>query len=148
MLKKIIFCVFLLSYNSSAYAMKEGPIGREQYRYLVILQKAYQGDPKSINGLHNALRKLKERSHPDDYKNKLSQFCNQALSPEISSETFAGHIKNFIEHEKRRICASPLTDFDNSFHRSLLASLTEQQRGQIRQFKEEVERWPGGDSEF
>lgn len=72
MLKKIIFCAFILSCLSSAYAMEENP-GDASSQYLTILKKAYQGDPKSINGLHNALRKLKERSHPDDYKKELNQ---------------------------------------------------------------------------
>jgi hypothetical protein len=127
--------IFLLSYMSSARAMEED-LTDVPSPYLTILQKAYQGDPKSIDGLHNALRKLKERLHPDDYKKELNQLHNEALSQEISSETFAKHIKNFVEHEKHKICASPLTDFDDNFHQTLWTSLTAEERQKIQRMRE------------
>ena len=132
MLKKVIFCVFILSCLSSVRAMEEGLMDTPS-QYLTILQKAYQGDPKSIDGLHNALRKLKESSHPDDYKEKLRELSQQALNPDVLPEEFAGYIRMFIEHEKHRICPSPLIAYDDNFHQTLWTSLTAEERQKIQE---------------
>lgn len=87
------------STSPKTYSYQE-EIMSERQQYLAILQKAYQGDQKSIDGLHNALRNLKERSHSDCYKKKLSQLYDQVLNPDISSETCAKRIIEFIQFEK------------------------------------------------
>lgn len=82
-------------------------------QYLVILQKAYQGDPDSIKDLHYALTKLKERSHNSEYKQKLRQFYNQALNSQVPSKKFAECIKSFIINEIHWLCPSPLINLSS-----------------------------------
>ncbi|MBX9786458.1 MAG: hypothetical protein K2Y08_03870 [Alphaproteobacteria bacterium] len=134
-LLKTFAAIFMFFCISSARAMEEEAMDTPS-QYFVILQKAYQGDPKSIDGLHDALRRLKERSHPGDYEKELNQLYSQALNQEVSSKIFAELIKKFIINEKYRLCPSPLTDFDDNFHRTLWTSLTAEERQKIQKMRE------------
>lgn len=135
MLKKIVFCSFILSCLSSAYAMEE-ELSREQFQYFVILQKAHKEDSESIDGLYNALRKLKKISRPDDYEEELNQLYNEALSQGISSEIFSERVKQFIDHAQRRLCPSPVIHFDDNFRRTLWASFTPEEKEKIQRMRE------------
>ncbi|MBX9621980.1 MAG: hypothetical protein K2X28_08190 [Alphaproteobacteria bacterium] len=115
MLKKIIFCAFLLSYTSSVHGMEENPMDAGS-QYLTIIQKAHEGVPNSINGLHAALRELKRSFPPYSYSKKLSELYEQALDEGISPKKFAESVKGFIRGDYRRIGPSPRFTPDDSFY--------------------------------
>ncbi|MBX9621981.1 MAG: hypothetical protein K2X28_08195 [Alphaproteobacteria bacterium] len=103
-------------------------------QYLAILQKAYQGNSNSTDGLYDCLVRLKEIL-PNNYKTELSRFYNQALNPDVQPKKFARQIRMFIEHEQRRLCPSPFIYFGDHFRRDLLASLTKEERRKIKRLQ-------------